>query len=92
MENQVGLWTLYLVAVNLAAVIVCVYDKLMAIKGGWRVRERTLFFLALIGGSPLLYMTMLIIRHKTLHKRFMIGLPLIMAAQAAVILLVVYFF
>jgi uncharacterized membrane protein YsdA (DUF1294 family) len=41
------------------------------------VRERTLFILSALGGCVAMYLTMLFIRHKTMHKRFMIGLPLI---------------
>ena len=49
------------------------------------VPERTLFFWALIGGGPGVYATMLIIRHKTLHHIFMLGIPAIMILQGAII-------
>ena len=59
-------------------------DKLAA-KCGWRrVPEQTLFLLALIGGAAAMYVTMLLIRHKTKHKRFMLGLPLIIAVHCAI--------
>ena len=74
----------WLIAINLIAVIVTIWDKLAAINGAWRIPERTLFLLCILGGCPGMYLTMQIIRHKTLHKRFMIGIPLIFLAQLAI--------
>ena len=72
---------LYCAAVSLFAVIMTVHDKNAARKGAGRVRERTLMFIAVIGGSAVMLLTMLAIRHKTRHKKFMIGLPLIILIQ-----------
>ena len=74
----------WLVAINSIAVIVPIWDKLAAMHGAWRVPEKTLFLLCVLGGCPGMYLTMQIIRHKTLHKRFMIGIPLIFLAQLAI--------
>lgn len=65
-------------AVWLISVILTIADKLQAKHGGRRVPERTLIILGLIGGALPMYLTMRAIRHKTLHKKFMIGLPAIM--------------
>ena len=75
----------YFIAVSVIGAIVCIYDKLAAVRGWRRVSERTLFFWALIGGGPGVYATMLIIRHKTLHHIFMLGIPAIMVLQGAII-------
>ena len=75
----------YFIAVSVIGAIVCIYDKLAAARGWRRVPERTLFFWALIGGGPGVYATMLIIRHKTLHHIFMLGIPAIMILQGAII-------
>ena len=69
--------------------MVTIGDKRSARKGGQRVSEATLFLLALIGGAAAELFTMKRIRHKTLHKRFMIGLPLIILLHTA--LIIVYF-
>ena len=69
----------YFVAVSVIGAVVCIYDKLAAPRGWRRVPERTLFFWALVGGGPGVYLTMLLIRHKTLHRKFMIGLPALLA-------------
>lgn len=79
----------YLTAVNIVSVIVCVFDKRRAVKHGRRIRERTLIWLSILGGSPAMYITMRIIRHKTLHKKFMIGIPVIIVAQLALIILII---
>ncbi len=64
-------------------IIITAYDKCIAGSRRRRIPEKTLFLLALLGGSFVMYITMLLIRHKTRHKRFMLGLPLIMAVQIA---------
>ena len=79
---------LYLVIINLLSVFVCIFDKQRAVKGGWRVPEKTLFFLCFMGGSILMLITMKTIRHKTLHKRFMLGIPLIIILQIALAILI----
>ena len=81
---------IYLGVISLISVIVCVADKSRAKKGKWRVRESTLFLLSTLGGSLAMYITMLAIRHKTLHKRFMIGIPLIIIIQAAAVVLLYF--
>ena len=72
----------YFIAVSVIGAVVCVYDKLAAARSWKRVPERTLFFWALVGGGP----GMLLIRHKTLHRIFMFGIPAVMVLQAAILL------
>ncbi|MBE6828436.1 MAG: DUF1294 domain-containing protein [Ruminococcaceae bacterium] len=75
----------YFLAVSVASVIFTVYDKRCAVKGKRRISEKTLFLFALLGGALAMYITMKCIRHKTLHKRFMIGLPAIFIMHTAII-------
>lgn len=76
----------YFIAVSVIGALVCIYDKIAAPRGWKRVPERTLFFWALIGGGPGVYLTMLLIRHKTLHRSFMLGIPAIMVFQIVIII------
>lgn len=77
----------YLILINLAAVLVTLYDKWASRHAGsHRIRERHLFALAVLGGAAGMYLTMQIIRHKTRHPQFMWGLPLIFIIQAALYL------
>ena len=87
MENYLILFLIYLLVINFYAVVITVSDKKLAKSGARRVPEKKLFITAALGGSLGMY-TMQKIRHKTLHKRFMIGIPLIMAAQCVLIIFV----
>ncbi|MCI9057776.1 MAG: DUF1294 domain-containing protein [Oscillospiraceae bacterium] len=74
----------YLAAVNLWAFALMGVDKRRAKrKGARRIRERTLFLSALLGGSPGALLGMWTFRHKTKHWYFVWGMPLILAAQIA---------
>ena len=79
---------IYLLIISLTAIIMTVSDKSRAKKHRRRTPEKTLFLTAALGGSAAMYITMLTIRHKTKHKRFMIGLPLIIFAQTGIFLLI----
>lgn len=84
---------IYFAVISLVTAAVTAADKYKAKKGSFRISEKALFILAILGGSLSEYMTMRLIRHKTLHKRFMIGLPVIMILQlTAVILASIYLF
>lgn len=54
-----------------------------------RIPERTLFLLAALGGSPGVLAGMYLFRHKTKHKSFVFGVPLILAVQIALVWLLV---
>lgn len=75
----------YVAIVSLISIIVTIYDKKIAGTGKRRVPEATLLMWSALGGSVAMYLTMFAIRHKTKHKKFMIGIPLIMILQAAAI-------
>lgn len=77
---------LYLLILSGIATVITVVDKWAAKCRKHRIPEATLFCLALLGGSAAMYITMLTIRHKTLHRRFMLGLPAILLVQVAVYL------
>lgn len=71
----------YLIIMNFAAAALAVWDKASAKRHRRRVPERTLLLLAALGGSPAMLLTMLLIRHKTRHAKFMVGLPAILILQ-----------
>lgn len=74
----------YLIAISIISIVVCIYDKIAAKHNPrHRTREATLLLLSALGGSVAMLGTMLIIRHKTKHIKFMLGIPLIMILQAA---------
>lgn len=59
-------------------------DKWKAKKNRWRVRESTLLIVAVLGGSIGSLAGMYLFRHKTQHLKFTLGVPLILAAQCLV--------
>ena len=71
----------YLLGVNLALFALMGVDKYKAVHGKWRVRESTLFVLAIIGGSVGGILWLRVFRHKTLHPAFRWGFPGILAVQ-----------
>lgn len=75
----------YLAIINIVSSFVTLADKRRAVKEKWRISEKTLIILAVLGGSFLEYGTMILIRHKTQHPKFMIGLPLIIFFQIILI-------
>ena len=78
---------IYIVCINLISIIACCADKVSAIKGTRRVSEGALLWISAFGGAISMYITMRIIRHKTRHNKFMVGLPVIMLLQIAIILI-----
>ena len=71
----------YLVLINVITFIGYGIDKLKDKKGRWRIPESTLLLLAIIGGSIGAWYGVKVWHHKTLHKKFTYGIPLILAVQ-----------
>ncbi len=87
MKNPVLSYTIiYLCIISLVAIFVTISDKRRARLKKYRISEKTLLIISALGGSLAMYITMLAIRHKTKHIKFMAGIPLIMVLQAVVIL------
>ena len=76
----------YIVIINILTFIVYGIDKLKAKKGKWRIPESTLLLLAIIGGSIGAFLGMKVWHHKTMHKKFKYGVPLIIIIQFSVFL------
>ena len=78
-----------LIGINILTFQIFGIDKYKAKQGKWRISEATLLTLAVIGGSIGALLGMKVWHHKTLHKKFKYGLPLILLAQIAIIYLIV---
>ena len=74
---------IYFLIINVAGFFLMGIDKLRAKKQVWRVPEKTLFLIAVLGGSVGTNVGMYVFRHKTKHWYFVIGMPLILIAQVA---------
>lgn len=82
---------IWFAVVSLAAVILTVADKIFAQKGKWRIPEATLMLVGLAGGALAMLITMKAIRHKTLHNKFMFGLPAEIILHIALVIVLIYF-
>ena len=83
---------IYIAAISLVSIVVTVYDKIAAKKlPKHRTREATLLILSALGGSVAMFITMNIIRHKTKHVKFMLGIPLIILVQVAAVWALLHF-
>ncbi|MGM9550454.1 MAG: DUF1294 domain-containing protein [Faecousia sp.] len=72
---------LYLLIINAAGFLLMLVDKFKAKKNLWRIPEATLMTVAALGGSVGSLIGMYTVRHKTKHPKFTIGIPLILAVQ-----------
>ena len=84
--SPAGMLCLYLSAVNIVTFAVYGIDKYKAKKGAWRIPEKVLFLLPVIGGSVGALSGMYIFRHKTKHWYFKLGIPAILLCQAALVI------
>ena len=73
----------YLLAVNITSFILYGIDKYKAKNGRWRISEATLLLMAVIGGSIGAWAGMRLWHHKTMHKKFKYGIPVIIIIQVA---------
>lgn len=78
--------TIYLVTINVATFFVYGIDKWKAKHTKWRITEAALLLLAVFGGSIGAWLGMKVWHHKTLHKMFKYGIPLIIIVQVAIVL------
>ena len=73
----------YLLAINIASFFLYGIDKYKAKKGRWRISEAILLLMAVIGGSIGAWAGMRLWHHKTMHKKFKYGIPIIIIIQVA---------
>ena len=77
---------IYLLTINLLAISIMGIDKQKAKAHAWRIPEKTLFLVSLLGGSLGTWCGVYLFRHKTKHWYFVIGMPLILFLQIAAII------
>lgn len=81
---------IYLVVANVVTFFVYGIDKMKAKRSKWRVSEMALLVLAALGGSVGAWLGMKVWHHKTMHKKFKYGIPLIIIIQIAIVMLIKY--
>lgn len=78
----------YLLLINALGFLLMLIDKEKAKKNRWRIPEATLFIVAILGGSLGSLAGMRLMHHKTRKQRFSLGMPIILAIQAVMMVLV----
>ena len=78
----------YVIIINIIGLLSMLIDKYRAIKNKWRIPEKTLFLIAILGGSIGSNIGMRLFRHKTKHWYFVFGMPAILIIQLVIIFLV----
>ena len=68
---------IYLLAINIFGFLIMLIDKFKAKRNFYRISEKFIFTLCFLGASIGIYIAMFLVRHKTKHKTFTIGVPLI---------------
>lgn len=81
---------IYLIVINIVTFFVYGLDKWKAKRSMWRIREAALLLLAVLGGSIGAWLGMHVWHHKTMHKKFKYGIPLIIMLQIAVVSAVLF--
>nr|WP_072893794.1 DUF1294 domain-containing protein [Clostridium fallax] len=72
---------IYLLVINILGYLIMFLDKKRAREKKWRIKEKNIFFLAILGGSLGETLGMYRFRHKTKHWYFKYGLPIILIIQ-----------
>ena len=75
----------YLLAINIVSFFLYGIDKYKAKKNKWRISEATLLMMAVIGGSIGAWVGMRLWHHKTMHKKFKYGIPIIIIMQVSLV-------
>lgn len=73
---------IYLIIINILTFLIFGIDKWKARRGKWRIPEGTLIWMSIIGGSVGALMGMYFFHHKTQKRKFNLGIPAILLAQA----------
>lgn len=80
----------YLAVINLDGFLLMAADKRRAKKNKRRIPEATIFLVAVLGGSLGVLLGMYAFRHKTLHTKFTVGVPLLLFFQTVLTLVILY--
>ena len=81
---------LYLLLINAVGFALMLIDKWKAKHNRWRIKEATLMGVAALGGSVGSLLGMYTVRHKTKHIKFTVGIPLILVAQIALAIYLIW--
>ena len=82
---MIPVFAIYLIGINILTFLIFGADKWKAKRDKWRIPEDTLIWLAIVGGSVGALLGMYLFRHKTKHRKFQIGIPVILLVQVGLL-------
>jgi uncharacterized membrane protein YsdA (DUF1294 family) len=91
-EKEILVFMIYLALVNGYGLIAMGLDKYYAKNHKRRISEKSLLLTAALGGSLGVLLGMKLFRHKTLHKKFSLGVPALLGLNIAILLIICYYF
>lgn len=89
--EPLGYLLIFFAVMSFFAFVLTMYDKFAAQANRRRIPEKTLMLVAFFGGAIGMYLTMQLIRHKTMHKKFTVGVPVMILLHIAIIAVTAYF-
>lgn len=75
---------IYMVMINIVGLFLMFLDKEKAKRQKWRIKERDLFIVAMLGGSLGIWLGMYVFHHKTKHMSFVLGIPILLIIQIVI--------
>ena len=82
---------IYLLIINVITFFTYGIDKWKAKRSKWRIPESTLLMMAVMGGSIGAWLGMKVWQHKTMHKKFKYGVPVILLVQVTIGVYICFF-
>ena len=82
---MISVFAIYIIGINILTFLIFGADKWKAKRDKWRIPEDTLIWLAIAGGSVGALLGMYLFRHKTKHRKFQIGIPVILLVQVGLL-------
>lgn len=82
--------SIYFIIINLVGYIIMAVDKRKSIRNKWRIKEKTLFAISLVGGALGMMLGMRNFHHKTKKTMFRIGIPILTILNIAVYIYLIY--
>ncbi|MGJ9382964.1 DUF1294 domain-containing protein [Salipaludibacillus sp. CF4.18] len=89
MENYFLIAIVYIIIISIVGMTLMLMDKKKAERQQWRISEKNLFIVAILGGAISMHISSKVICHKTSKLKFVIGLPLIFVAQVGLVMYLV---
>ncbi len=83
---------MYICIINIVGYFIILIDKYKAKRDKWRIKESTMLIVGLIGGALGNVLSMTMFRHKTQHKKFYIGMPIVAILHLVILIYLLWIY